>query len=194
MAFSLIKWPAIAGLLRVGQLTSNESCVICFFFAFMMFGNVAYRGWFNRRSVVTTAGKRRDSVSSPPSICGMHQATSWRVRGMSATCTQCHIVLVLGTTMHRICHTHASNPNSGGAPLWSHWPRRRPQTSPASMRRSPAASPAVPPAAALHFQLAYEHPIHALQAMLKDAQASQRTHSHVKANYWLQHACQRPHS
>src|SRR5262249_4106366 len=38
-----------------------------FFFAFMMFGSVAYRGSFRRKSVVTTAGNPVSTVSSPPS-------------------------------------------------------------------------------------------------------------------------------
>jgi len=54
------------------SLTSDENCAIFFFFAFMMFGRVAYRGWLSRKSVVTTAGSRRDTVSRPPSICAMH--------------------------------------------------------------------------------------------------------------------------
>ena len=38
-----------------------------FFFAFMMFGSVTYRGSFRRRSVVSTAGSATDTVSRPPS-------------------------------------------------------------------------------------------------------------------------------
>mmetsp|Transcript_11990 Transcript_11990/g.27779 ORF Transcript_11990/g.27779 Transcript_11990/m.27779 type:complete len:275 (+) Transcript_11990:272-1096(+) len=46
---------------------SGVNLSIFFFFAFMMLGNVAYRGSFSRRSVVITAGSFMPSVSSPPS-------------------------------------------------------------------------------------------------------------------------------
>mmetsp|Transcript_12370 Transcript_12370/g.18548 ORF Transcript_12370/g.18548 Transcript_12370/m.18548 type:complete len:203 (-) Transcript_12370:41-649(-) len=41
---------------------------IFFFFAFMMFGRVAYRGSFKRRSAVTTAGRGSSSFWIPVSI------------------------------------------------------------------------------------------------------------------------------
>mmetsp|Transcript_24303 Transcript_24303/g.49341 ORF Transcript_24303/g.49341 Transcript_24303/m.49341 type:complete len:238 (-) Transcript_24303:94-807(-) len=44
---------------------------IFFFFAFMIFGKVAYRGSFRRKSAVTTAGSFIARVSSPPSISRM---------------------------------------------------------------------------------------------------------------------------
>lgn len=42
---------------------------IFFFLAFMMFGSVAYRGSFSRRSAVTTPGSLKLTVSRPPSTC-----------------------------------------------------------------------------------------------------------------------------
>ena len=55
------------------RVTSGENWAMGFFLAFMMLGSVAYRGWFNRRSVVTTAGSRSAVVSRPPSICAQER-------------------------------------------------------------------------------------------------------------------------
>mmetsp|Transcript_44370 Transcript_44370/g.116580 ORF Transcript_44370/g.116580 Transcript_44370/m.116580 type:complete len:223 (+) Transcript_44370:463-1131(+) len=59
-------------ILRCGAISTPRSAgdvlSIFFFFAFMMFGSVAYRGSFSRRSAVTTAGIFILIVSMPVSI------------------------------------------------------------------------------------------------------------------------------
>lgn len=64
---------------------------IGFFFAFMMFGSVAYLGSLRRKSVVTTTGVFIETVSTPPSTSLVMVAlpgassTFWFVR-FSHTC------------------------------------------------------------------------------------------------------------